>query len=225
MKTGNKLGQLGQLKGRRQNVQKKSSAKREKMRKRINKQSSRACWHLQCISLSLSHSTSLSLSQYIFLTLSVYELVHSLYSSLRVHSAKRTSYLLRMRARARCLMRAAAATPALTSTWPHVLALRQAARMRIIKRQRQRTATSSSPSLYVDFFVLLLLSARQRRLAAFAFLILHFSIALQLVGVLHPPRRCAASAAKWRQMRLDCGGVCVCFCVCLFDSVCLSCSK
>lgn len=85
----------------------------------------------------------------------------------------------------------------------------QAARMRIIKRQRRRRhhhhrrRRSCSPSSCQR--------AAQRRLAAFAFLILHFSIALQLVGVACTSTECAAAAAaaaKWRQMQLA-AGACV----------------
>lgn len=75
----------------------------------------------------------------------------------------------------------------------------QAARMRIIKRQRRRrrhhhrrsccspssSYSPSSPSSSCQ-------RAAQRRLAAFAFLILHFSIALQLVGVACTSTECAA---------------------------------
>lgn len=113
MKTGNKLGQL-RPKGRRQTDKNPTPSAKKCAKELINK----AVEHVGIsISIPLLHSLP-----------SLYHCLSCAWSTLHlhsVHSAKRTSYLLRMRARARCLMRAA--TPASTSTWPHVLALRQRA--------------------------------------------------------------------------------------------------
>lgn len=113
MKTGNKLGQL-RPKGRRQTDKNPTPSAKKCAKELINK----AVEHV-----GISISTSLPPP-------SLYLCLPCAWSTLHlhsVHSAKRTSYLLRMRARARCLMRAATPASTTTSTWPHVLALRQRA--------------------------------------------------------------------------------------------------
>lgn len=90
-----------------------------------------------------------------------------------VHSAKRTSYLLRMRARARCLMRAA--TPASTSTWPHVLAL------------RQRACASSKDN--VDVVIIIVVVAVVPPLSL-------FSLALLLLLIIFLSARCPTSSGR-----------------------------
>lgn len=159
------------------------------MRKRINKQSSRACWHLHLYP-SPSHPLPLCTPAILRCVLC---LVHS---TLTLCTLCRTDELFAAHARTCSLLNARCDASVDVDVAARFSA--QAARMRIIKRQRRRrhhhhrrsccSPSSSSPSPSSSSCQ----RAAQRRLAAFAFLILHFSIALQLVGVACTSTECAA---------------------------------
>lgn len=192
MKTGNKLGQL-RPKGRRQTDKNPTPSAKKCAKELINKA-------VEHVGISISYPPPL-------FPLSVLCLVHS---TLTLCTLCKTDELFAAHARTCSLLNARCDASVDVDVAARFSA--QAARMRIIKRQRRRrhhhhrrrrrSCSPSSPSSCQR--------AAQRRLAAFAFLILHFSIALQLVGVACTSTECAAAAAaaKWRQMQLA-AGACV----------------
>lgn len=194
MKTGNKLGQL-RPKGRRQTDKNPTPSAKKCAKELINKA-------VEHVGISISYPPPL-------FALSVLCLVHS---TLTLCTLCKTDELFAAHARTCSLLNARCDASVDVDVAARFSA--QAARMRIIKRQRRRRhhhhrrrrSCSSSPSSSSACQ-----RAAQRRLAAFAFLILHFSIALQLVGVACTSTECAAAAAaaaKWRQMQLA-AGACV----------------
>lgn len=201
MKTGNKLGQL-RPKGRRQTDKNPTPSAKKCAKELINKA-------VEHVGISISYPPPL-------FPLSVLCLVHS---TLTLCTLCKTDELFAAHARTCSLLNARCDASVDDDVDVAARFSAQAARMRIIKRQRRRrhhhhrrrrSCSLSSPSSPYPSSSSCCQRAAQRRLAAFAFLILHFSIALQLVGVACTSTECAAAAAaaKWRQMQLA-AGACV----------------
>lgn len=196
MKTGNKLGQL-RPKGRRQTDKNPTPSAKKCAKELINK----AVEHV-----GISISTSLPPPSLYPCLAAALCLVHS---TLTLCTLCKTDELFAAHARTCSLLNARCDASVDVDVAARFSA--QAARMRIIKRQRRRRHHHHSPSSPYPSPSSCCQRAAQRRLAAFAFLILHFSIALQLVGVACTSTECAtaaAAAAKWRQMQLA-AGACV----------------